>query len=164
LKNIHIKGWASLIILFLVASCSTKNVRLRDRVDGRVVSITDGDTFTLLTEEKMQVKIRLHGIDCPEKKQDFGNVAKLKLSELIFGKQVYTTKTGIDRYGRTVALVYDAQNRCINEEMLKVGLAWHYIKYDQNPSWDTLEAAARKSGIGLWELANPTPPWQWRRK
>jgi endonuclease YncB( thermonuclease family) len=112
-----------------------------------------------------QIKIRLHGIDCPEKKQDFGQVAKQRLSDLIFGKTVHVVRKDIDRYKRIVALVYDEQNRCINTEMLKAGLAWHYTKYyDQNPEWQQLENTARANRSGLWSQPNPTPPWEWRGK
>lgn len=131
-------------------------------LSGYVVAIADGDTFTLLTEQKQQVKIRLFGIDCPEKKQPFGNVAKQKLSALIFNKNVVAKQIDIDRYKRTVAIVYDNENKCVNEEMLKSGLAWHYVKYDNNANWQQLENNARQNKIGLWADNNPVAPWQWR--
>lgn len=152
------------ILICQFISCGTTNKETASEFTGKVVGIADGDTFTLLTDENDQIKIRLHGIDCPEKKQDFGQVAKQKLSELIFGKQVSVVKKDIDRYKRTVGLVYDDQNKCINEEMLKAGLAWHYIKYDQNPEWQAMEDEARNNRLGLWSQPNPTPPWEWRRR
>lgn len=152
-------------ILFVqIVSCSADKKRSEKEFSGKVVSIADGDTFTLITDEKEQIKIRLHGIDCPEKKQDFGQVAKKKLSDLIYSKIVRAVKTDIDRYRRTVALVYDENNNCINEEMLKAGLAWHYTKYDNNPDWQRMENAARANHLGLWAQGNPTPPWEWRHK
>ncbi|MBO9681078.1 MAG: thermonuclease family protein [Flavisolibacter sp.] len=151
-----------LFIVFLhVVSCSTETDS--KTIYGKVVSIADGDTFTLLSNENKQIKIRLHGIDCPEKKQDFGQVAKQKLSDLIFGKTVRVVQKDIDRYKRIVALVYDEQNNCINTEMLKAGLAWHYTKYDQNPEWQQLENSARANHLGLWSQPSPTPPWEWRK-
>ncbi|HVG41398.1 MAG TPA: thermonuclease family protein, partial [Chitinophagaceae bacterium] len=135
------------IFLFLlsVLSCSNSDKKLQNKV----VGITDGDTFTLLTDENKQIKIRLHGIDCPEKAQDFGTVARQKLSDLIFNEPLRIEKKDVDRYGRTVALVYK-NGVCINEEMLKAGLAWHYKEYDKNPAWDVLEETARKNKRGLW--------------
>jgi micrococcal nuclease len=129
----------------------------------QVIAIADGDTFTILTKDFQQVKIRLYGIDCPEKKQGFGNVAKQRLSELIFGKSVKLKITGLDRYKRSIAFVYDESGTCINEELLKEGLAWHFLKYDNNPYWDDLEEQAREQKLGLWSMANPVAPWDWRK-
>jgi len=153
---------ASVIFLFLftVFACTDPTAT----VANKVVGISDGDTFTLLNGDNQQIKIRLYGIDCPEKKQDFGEVAKQKLSELIFNKEVRIVKKDTDRYGRTVANVYTGANICVNEEMLKAGLAWHYKEYDQNTYWDVLEQDARQKGLGLWKQKNPTPPWAWRKE
>jgi micrococcal nuclease len=151
-------------LLVSLISCSNDQTVLPSAFDGKVVSITDGDTFTILTQQNRQFKIRLYGIDCPERRQDFGNVAKQRLSELIFRKFVYVKKTDVDRYGRTVAIVLDENKNCVNELLLKEGLAWHYIKYDGNPNWQLMEDSARMNGIGLWSATNPIPPWLWRKK
>jgi len=129
---------------------------------GTVVGITDGDTFTLLTENRKQQKIRLYGIDCPEKKQPFGTVAKNQLSELIFGKKVKVEVRDYDRWGRMVGMVLRDESN-VNEEMLKSGYAWQYSKYDKSLRWSELEKTARAAGMGLWVEANPTPPWEWRK-
>ena len=153
---------ATLIFLFLFSVFACSNAP--NTTFYKVVSISDGDTFTLLDADNKQIKIRLYGIDCPEKSQDFGAVAKQKLSDLVFNQRVQVTKKDIDRYGRTVALVYIVNGICVNEEMLKAGLAWHYKEYDQNPYWDVLENSARQKGLGLWKQPNPTPPWAWRKQ
>lgn len=132
------------------------------QISGKVISIADGDTFTLLTDDKEQIKIRLHGIDCPEKSQDYGQVAKQYLSDLIFGKQVEVEKTDIDRYGRTIGKV-KAGLVAVNEAMLTAGLAWHYKKYDNNPEWAKLEDDARAGKIGLWSKSDAQPPWDYRK-
>lgn len=109
-----------------------------------------------------QIKIRLHGIDCPEKSQDFGNVAKEFLSTLVFGKTVSVKKLDTDRYGRTIGMVLiDSVN--VNEELLKAGLAWHYKYYDKSLLWAKLEETARKEKKGLWSMPNPIPPWDFRK-
>jgi micrococcal nuclease len=148
-------------ILLLLMACNT-----RDSRDGRgtVVKIADGDTFTMLTSGNQQVKVRLYGIDCPERAQDFGTVARRKLSELIFGQMVRTEKKDVDRYGRTIAIVYNSKGINVNEELLREGLAWHYKEYDQNTAWDALMLEAKRKKQGLWAHPNPTPPWQWRKK
>lgn len=132
------------------------------QLSGKVVSIADGDTFTMLINNK-QVKVRLHGIDCPEKGQDFYQVAKDFLSSQIFNKTVQVRKTKTDRYRRVVGIV-TIDDVVVNEKMLEAGLAWHYGKYDKNPAWKKLEQTARQKKAGLWKLANPTPPWEFRKR
>lgn len=134
---------------------------------GEVVSIADGDTFTLLTADKRQVKIRLHGIDAPESKQAFGQVSKQFLAGLVFKKKVYIKDNGQDRYGRTIGIVYltsAMEAPSVNEELLKSGLAWHYKKYDQNAEWAKLEQVARDGKKGLWKDASPMAPWDFRHQ
>lgn len=144
-------------LLFLVLIPIIGNAQLV----GKVISIADGDTFTMLVNNQ-QIKIRLHGIDCPEKGQDFSIVAKEFLSSYVFEKVVTVQKMDIDRYGRTIGMVViDGVN--INEKLLAVGLAWHYKTYDKNPVWSKMEDDAKKSKKGLWLHPNPIPPWEWRK-
>jgi len=131
-------------------------------IKGRVVGITDGDTFTLLTPDHIQYKIRLHGIDAPEKGQDFGSRSKQALGTLISGKEVEVQDRGKDRYGRTIGMVWVA-GRNINEEMLRQGMAWHFFKYDKDPQWSEVERAAREAHAGLWAQPAAVAPWDWRR-
>jgi endonuclease YncB( thermonuclease family) len=118
----------------------------------------------LLTPSNQQVKVRLHGIDCPEKAQPFGNAARQKLSELVFGQVVRIDTKDTDRYGRTIAIVYNNNGTNVNEELLRSGLAWHYKEYDQSKAWDDLEYEAQRQKAGLWSQPNPTPPWLWRKQ
>jgi micrococcal nuclease len=93
------------------------------QLQGRVVSIADGDTFTMLVNNA-QVRIRLHGIDCPERGQDFSNVAKEFLSDYVYNRVVAVEELDIDRYGRTIGMV-EVEGVNVNEALLKAGLAWH---------------------------------------
>jgi micrococcal nuclease len=83
--------------------------------------VADGDTFTMLIDQE-QVRVRLHGIDCPERGQDFSSVAKEYLSDLVFNKTVRVEKLDTDRYGRTIGLVY-VDSTHVNEALLRAGLA-----------------------------------------
>jgi micrococcal nuclease len=141
-----------LLQLFLFANTFT----------AKVIGITDGDTIVVLTDRKQQIKIRLEGIDCPEPKQDFGNRAKQATAKLCFGKMVRVKKTGIDRYGRMLASVY-VGNVCVNEELIRQGMAWHYKEYNKDPKLAKLEVKARRAKTGLWSLKNPVAPWEWRK-
>lgn len=147
------------LLIFLIA-CNT--AELPDQ-NGKVVGIADGDTFTMLTTANKQVKVRLYGIDCPERTQDFGTVARQGLSSLIFGQIVRLDKKDKDRYGRIIAIVYNNKGVNVNEEMLRKGLAWHYTQYDQNPAWTDLVYGAQRKKLGLWATVNPTPPWLYRK-
>lgn len=128
-----------------------------------VIYITDGDTITVLDESKNQIRVRLHGIDCPEKGQDYGNVAKEFTADFCKGKSVEVVQTDTDRYGRIVAYVI-ADKDTLNVALLKSGLAWHYKRYDSNPVWAEYENKARSEKKGLWSMHNPVEPWIWRKK
>jgi len=145
-----------LLFFFLAATCQTI-------VTGTVVGVTDGDTFTLLTPAKKELKVRLHGIDCPEKNQDFGTRAKQFTSNLIFNKTVKVRIKNKDRYGRTIALVILPGGRILNEELLRSGMAWHYKTYDQSSKWASLENGARIRKVGLWSMKSPLAPWEFRK-
>ena len=132
------------------------------QLTGRVVSIADGDTFRMLVG-KQQVRVRLHGVDCPEKAQDFSIAAKDLLSKLIFNKTVTVTKKDVDQYGRIIAIV-NVGSINVNEELLRKGLAWHYTYYDKNPTWKVLEAQAKAKKIGLWSKSSPIAPWTFRKE
>ena len=109
-----------------------------------------------------QTKVRLWGIDCPEKSQAFGQVAKTALSNLVFGKDIDVESRGTDRYGRTLGWIV-SNGREVNLEMVKTGMAWWYRQYA--PKATELAAAeqkARAAKVGLWADADPVPPWDFR--
>jgi endonuclease YncB( thermonuclease family) len=135
-----------------------------EEIQGRVVGIADGDTFTLLTPGNQQVKIRLAEIDAPESGQPYGNKSKQALSSLIYGKDVLVRVQTTDRYGRTVGRPY-VGNLDVCEEMVRMGAAWAYRRYLRDQGLLTLEAEAKTQERGLWGLseAQNTPPWAWRR-
>ena len=130
---------------------------------GMVVGISDGDTITVLHNGKGE-KIRLYGIDTPEKGQAFGKRAKQFTSGMVFGKTVEVETKDTDRYGRSVALIYiDGQS--LNEALVKNGFAWVYRKYCKETfceDWLNLEIVARYGKVGLWSEPNPIPPWEFR--
>ncbi len=116
----------------------------------RVVGVSDGDTITVLRKGKGE-RIRLHGIDCPEKRQAFGNRAKQFTSKLVFGTTVTVQVVDRDRYGRTVAEVLLPDGRSLNRELVRAGFAWWYWRY--TPDDETLaqlEREARGAKRGLW--------------
>ena len=134
---------------------------------GEVVGITDGDTITVLNSKTLKdVKIRLYGIDTPERGQAFSKRAKQFTSKLVYGKVVEVKVMATDRYGRTVAMIY-ADRTLLNEELVKAGMAWVFWKYCHHPiceTWKGLQIGARMDKRGLWADPNRIPPWEFRRK
>jgi len=137
-------------------------------LSGEVVGISDGDTITILDAERKTHKIRLAGIDAPERGQPFGQRSKQSLSDLAYrqGVQVEWSKT--DRYGRIIGKVLvDGQDVCL--EQVRRGLAWHYRKYENEQALEDriayrkAEEAASLEKAGLWAEPNAIPPWEWRK-
>jgi len=158
------KAFQQAVLFFFIIFFFTSLSFAQTSIKGKVISIADGDTITVLQDSK-QYKIRLYGIDTPEKKQDFGQRAKQFTSSMVFKKQVKVVAYDIDRYGRTVGLVYIG-GKCLNEELIKNGFAWVYKKYCSESfcnQWLQLEREARVNKLGLWTYDNPIPPWDFRR-
>ena len=129
----------------------------------KVIGVKDGDTVEILMDGKPQV-VRLSHIDCPEKKQPFGNNAKQFASDLCFGKKVkLSTGWKKDRNKRLLAEIILSNGKNLNKELVKNGFAWHFKKYSKDNSYDDLEQQARKLKLGLWNDKSPTAPWEWRK-
>ena len=149
-----------------------------DSLLGVVVGVSDGDTITVLDSERQQHKVRLGGIDAPEKAQPFGQRSKENLSRLVFNKEVAVDWTKRDRYGRIVGKVMVQPSDCptcpktldAGQAQLSVGMAWWYRKYakEQPPEdrgrYESEEQEARVRRVGLWQDPDPVPPWEWRRR
>lgn len=129
---------------------------------GRVVSIADGDTITVLTTEKEQIKVRLANIDAPEKRQPYGSKAKSFTGQLVFNKTVYVDGSKTDQYGRVIGTVY-LNDLNVNKTIVSNGYAWAYRRYLTDQNYLSLEKTARHNRLGLWVDSNPTPPHQWRK-
>lgn len=128
----------------------------------KVIGIFDGDTLTLLVNEK-PLKIRLANIDAPEKAQAFGERSKQALSDLCFGKDAEFLTQDVDRYGRAVAIVTCSGVEA-NRWQVEHGMAWIYTKYNKDASLPYLENTARTERRGLWSEAEPLAPWEFRMK
>lgn len=130
---------------------------------GKVVGISDGDTISVMRDGKA-VKVRLAGIDCPERKQPFGTKAKQFTSDMAFAKIVTVEVKDVDRFQRIVGEVILPDGRSLNRELVKVGLAWWYRKYSKDETLGRLEEAARSGKEGLWGDRHPIPPWEFRKQ
>jgi len=128
--------------------------------DALVVGVHDGDTITVL-RDRQRIRVRLHGIDCPELGQAFGRPAKRLTSSLVFNQVVHLLPRDVDRYGRLVADVFAGHTE-VNLELVRRGLAWHYTRHSSDPRLAAAERTARTGRLGLWADAHPTPPWDWR--
>ena len=153
-----------LSILFLF-SCNNSSQQVNDlnSTSGKVIAIIDGDTYDILLDGNKTVRIRMEGIDAPEKGMPFYRVAKKYLGELCFEKNVRLELHGTDSRGRTIAFTYLDDGTELSHEMIKAGLAWHFTKYNKDGDLANLEVQARDSKIGLWTDKSPMQPWVNRR-
>ena len=160
--RIKFKSAATMLVLCLVFQAQAETLL------GKVIHVQDGDSITVLDETHTQHKIRLSGIDAPERRQAFGNVSKESLAEQVAGQSVAVEWEKVDRYGRKVGKVLLA-GLDSNLVQIKRGLAWHYKQYEreQSPadrqSYAEAEVEARAAKLGLWRDAAPLPPWHFRR-
>ena len=133
---------------------------------GRVIKVLDGDTLTVKKGKEI-VKIRLYGIDCPEKQQRYGPEATKFAAQLFLNKKVRVETMHIDQYGRTVGLVRNGRTM-LNRELVQAGYAWVYPTYcKEEPlcaKLSKLEEKAKKKKKGLWQQKRPVAPWVWRKK
>ena len=157
--------------MFLAISSAASGAELV----GRVVAVADGDTLTFLDESRERHRVRLSGIDAPERRQAFGERAKQHLAALVFGKPVRVVWEKKDRYARIVGRVFAAEcEACpytidVGLEQIRAGLAWHYTQYSreqpalQRFQYAAFERRARERREGLWQEAQPVAPWDFRR-
>lgn len=155
MKKVFIKSTSALLLWTVMSSA------MAGTLIGRVVKIADGDTLTMVIDDR-QEKIRLSEIDTPERKQPFGMRAKQALAEMTFGKTITVETSTRDRYGRVIGHVVVA-DLDVNAELVRLGYAWVYRRYSDDPELIRLEQIARAEGLGLWAGGNPIPPWEWRR-
>ena len=160
-KRVVLKALLLILVMFF-SQCESYSQEPEST--GKVVGIADGDTFTLLTSDKQQIKVRLSEIDAPEKAQPFGTRSRETLSDLIFSKDVLVVQDDIDRYGRLVGQVYVGSIH-VNRKMVQEGMAWVYRQYMKDETLLQDEQAAREAKRGLWSLpgTEQVPPWEWRK-
>jgi endonuclease YncB( thermonuclease family) len=151
------------ITLALALACSVN----AETITGQVVGVADGDTITVLDADKVQHKIRLAGIDAPEKKQAFGNRSKESLSDMVFDKTGNVETEKRDRYGRRIGKVlFNGQD--VNLVLVERVMAWFYRQYQREVSpidrklYEAAEDAAKAAKRGLWRDADPVAPWDFR--
>lgn len=135
-----------------------------DRFTGKVVGITDGDTISVLRDGKA-VKVRLYGIDAPEKRQAFGTQARQFTADLVFQHTVTVVVHGTDPYGRLIGDVPLTKDQTLSQALVQAGMAWWYREYaGGDVILNKLEIKARLAQRGLWADDHPVPPWEWRRE
>jgi endonuclease YncB( thermonuclease family) len=155
-----------LLFIFVLFLSNIVNAKT---IEGLVVGVADGDTITVLDQQKNTYKIRLQGIDAPEKKQAFGEKSKQSLHDLVHGKQVRIEYDKEDKYGRIVGkITLDDLDICLQQ--LVLGMAWHYKKYQNEQSvadrvvYNDAELKSKSLKLGLWADETPMPPWEFRKK
>jgi endonuclease YncB( thermonuclease family) len=156
-----LRGVVRLLALVLVLAAGPARAEF---FDARVVAVFDGDTVEVVVDGERR-RVRLAGIDTPERGQPWARRARQALAERVFGKEVRVNAVTTDRYGRTVGELY-ADGVCVGCELVREGHAWVYRHFSRDPVLLELEAEARAARRGLWALpeAERVPPWEWRRR
>ena len=153
-----------LFLSLFIIGCYAKNDTANKATQyGKVIKIVDGDTYDILLENQITERIRMEGIDAPERGMPFYKVSKDYLGQLCFGKTIKIVQTNIDRYGRTVARSYINDNE-LGLLMIQAGYAWHFKKYSHDLVLAEAETSAKNSQRGLWADQSPVAPWEWRKK
>lgn len=160
------------ICIVLFGSCKSRSGKIKNNVyssqpttnnnTGKVIKIVDGDTYDLLTQDRTTIRIRMNGIDAPEKGQPFYQKAKDFLGQLCFQKNIRIVKKDIDMHGRIVAESYLDDGTSLSYEMVRNGFAWHFKKYSTDSKLAQLEIDAKNKKLGLWVDENPIAPWDIR--
>lgn len=147
---------AAFLVIFLTLPTLAEELR------GKVVSVADGDTITVLDAANTQHKVRLNGIDAPEKKQAYGTKSKESLSDKVSKGDVVVKWKEKDRYGRILGDVFVGEHY-VNLEQIESGFAWHYKEYSKDATLAAAEKEAKNAKAGLWLDRSPTPPWEYRK-
>ena len=150
--------------LVLLGCYQPKEAAADKEISGKVIKIVDGDTYDILLVNNTTKRIRMEGIDAPERGMPFYKVAKDYLGSLCFGQVVRIDQKSTDRYGRTIAKTYAADGKELGLLMIEAGYAWHFKKYSSDSQLATAEIAAKNKRLGLWADASPVAPWDWRKK
>jgi endonuclease YncB( thermonuclease family) len=129
---------------------------------GRVVAVHDGDTITVLVAGR-DIRVRLAGIDAPERGQPFRNASRHALEAQVAGREVRVVERGRDGYGRVLGRVY-AGSVDVNAEQVRAGFAWVFRRFELDPRLLALEVEAKAAQRGLWRDPKPVPPWLWRER
>ena len=145
-----------LLFIFLANDCISQC--------GKVIKVNDGDTFTIIMDENVKLKVRLAYIDCPEHDQAFGIEAKSFTSNVLLNNNVCIDIKYYDPYKRAVSWVKLPSGKVLNEELLKMGLAWHFVKFSKNQHLATLEKNAKIHYLGLWKFSTHQAPWEFRKQ
>jgi endonuclease YncB( thermonuclease family) len=149
----------ALLLLTVLAGCdpSPAKVQSRGEFTGNVVKVIDGDTLDVLHSGTITTRIRLNGIDAPERKQPFSAKSKQRLSELIGTGPIRVVDCGKDQYGRTIGDVYSG-DKLLNLAMVRDGMAWHFKRYSSDPKLASAKIEARAAKRGLWADPKPVAP------
>ena len=130
-------------------------------INGKVVAVTDGDTIKVLDSNNVQYKVRLTGIDAPEKAQPFGNASRKNLASMVAGKDIHDESSKNDHYGRVLGKVWVQPSDCrncgktlsANHAQTLSGRAWWYstmLKTSHQKTEDAMNPLRMKQGKGSW--------------
>ena len=152
-----------LMLLWLVCCCLLPCSAFAETIRGTISVVQDGDSVIVRDTRQVDTRVRLFGVDAPEKGQPYGNAARSFSRRKALHQPVVVHVKRRDHYGRVIGLVELKNGSTLQEELLQEGLAWVYRRYTDRPDFLAAEERARRNQRGLWSSPNPVPPWQFRR-
>lgn len=169
-RNTRMSHFKFIVYFLCLCSCKQKKQPLAKPLDvtelpsGKVIYVFDGDTFELLDSANNKIRVRIYGIDAPEREMPYHQASKKYLGRLCFGKMVHIKTIATDKFRRKIAFTYLPDGTNIGNEMIKAGFAWHFERFTKDSLLTNLETSARKNKFGLWQDSAPTPPWEKRKE
>jgi endonuclease YncB( thermonuclease family) len=165
-RGVFFTNIVGVLLTVLLVFCVVGRGEAGQYVKATVIKVVDGDTIQVLYKGR-SIRVRLWGIDTPEWRQPFSKIAKDYTVKLLADKEIELEEKDWDDYGRMVAIVITKKKHCLNEELLRAGLAWVHIYYCKEAIceiWYKIEREAQGKRAGLWRDKSPTPPWVWKRQ
>jgi len=159
----------------LLAPCAAGAIEATpDPIEGVALEVHDGDSFVFQGDDGGRLKIRVSGIDAPEREQAFADASRRFLGALLRGRRLRIEPVKRDVYDRVVARVIvldgDPPGRDAGLVQLEAGLAWYFKRYrsdlpagDAHRYWQA-ETAAKKARAGLWRDTRAEAPWDFRAR
>jgi micrococcal nuclease len=161
-----IRLFPALAVCLLLASIVTgqESTSTSEKVlEGKIKKVVDGDSIVVVDKDNKEHQVQLEGIDAPEAKQEYGSDATKALQKMISGKEVVVKWKSKDSFERILGHVYVGE-QFVNLEMLRIGAAWHFKRYNKDPEFAKAEEKAKEVKLGLWTNAFPSPPWDYRKE
>lgn len=135
-----------------------------DPARAHLLGISDGDTVRVRVADYDETRLRLQGVDAPERDQPFGRAATRCLDDILRGGALTVDVYELDKYDRLVGSLYVDGER-VDVQLVERGCAWWYRRYAPfDMELLSAQRRAKEARVGLWADPNPIEPERWRHR